>query len=293
MSSEQGKKKIKNRKALQLFIQTPLKEQWTESKTTKSLSLQTACYVILDFGKYYVSEQLRTPRSFIFIRFFCFFLSEKSFFRGTGHFLCPLGCLWLLFVLAGHFVSKRYCQGYMIFPLESLRISLSCQFGSSSNTCNIYAYMSWNLRTVFSEDLITSVSIMSSIKPEAAAESDRIRFVISKTADVWTRHINILQEIELFTMFYLDCKRKNTAYRKKWKLLNTCRWSANHILHCESIKQAKNDCSAGAVFVLQTLVASLKLNLLSLLFWTGASPAGPCQNRSCDQTQWLNSELCT
>lgn len=56
---------------------------------------------------------------------------------------------------------------------------------------------------------------MSSIKPEAAAESDRIRFVISKTADVWTRHINILQEIELFTMFYLDCKRKNTAYRKK------------------------------------------------------------------------------
>lgn len=56
---------------------------------------------------------------------------------------------------------------------------------------------------------------MSSIKPKAAAESDRIHFVISETADVWTRHINILPEIELFNMFYLDCKRKNTAYRKK------------------------------------------------------------------------------
>lgn len=49
------------------LIQTPLKEQWAESEITKSLSLQPVCYVILEFGKYYVSEQLRIPRSFTFM----------------------------------------------------------------------------------------------------------------------------------------------------------------------------------------------------------------------------------
>ncbi len=73
-----------NKKGAPAFIQTPLKEQWAGSKTTTFLSLQRDCYVSLEFGKYYVSEQLRIPRSFIFM---AFFLEMKNLFRVKEHCL--------------------------------------------------------------------------------------------------------------------------------------------------------------------------------------------------------------
>lgn len=43
-------------------IQILLKEQRHHSKTAKCLSPQPVCYVIMEFGKYYVSEQLKIPQ---------------------------------------------------------------------------------------------------------------------------------------------------------------------------------------------------------------------------------------
>lgn len=94
------------------FIQTPLKEQWAESKTAESLSLQPACYVILEFGKYYVSEQLRIPRSCIFIR--PFFFHEKLVQRNRPFSLSLLFMAPVCAIRSGRF--SWYCRGYAIFP---------------------------------------------------------------------------------------------------------------------------------------------------------------------------------
>lgn len=104
------------------FIQTPLKEQWAASKTTESLSLQTACYVILEFSKYYVSEQLRIPRSFIY------------FFQRYRTFSLSLCCLWLLFVQSGRVLPTDTAEDTWYSP----GFPLYCQYGFSSNTCNIF-----------------------------------------------------------------------------------------------------------------------------------------------------------
>ena len=82
------------------LVQMPLKEQWAESKTAKSQSLQPACYVILEFSKYYVSGQLRMPRSgFVFFFFKAFFCLWKTCSGGQAIFSISAvydSCWWSL-----------------------------------------------------------------------------------------------------------------------------------------------------------------------------------------------------